>query len=256
MGYGIKADIWSFGITALELAHGRPPLSHLPISKSFMMRITNHLKLEDTHDTKKKKFSKAFKDMVSSCLSHEPSKRPTADKLLRHPFFKNCKSSDYLVKNVLQVVPSIEKRSADQITNIDKDESLSPLVKTRRVSGWNFNEDVLELSPVYPKQDKEMEKEKSEDLKESLVPNLVYLLGSLDVQRGMVMNVLAYCGGEKNEKSEKNENGREGRENQLMGIVGRLQQTVDELKMELQREMKKNAYLEETMESLKKKNNE
>jgi len=50
---------------------------------------------------KKKKFSKAFKEVVAACLSHDPSKRPSADKLLRHLFFKNCKSSDYLVKNVL-----------------------------------------------------------------------------------------------------------------------------------------------------------
>ena len=261
VGYGIKADIWSFGITALELAHGRPPLSHLSISKSFMMRITNRLRLEDAHDKKsmKKKFSKAFKEMVASCLSHDPSKRPSADKLLRHPFFKNCKSPDYLVKNVLQVVPSVEKRTEEQIANIDTEENSGPVVKNRRISGWNFNEDVFELSPVYPgdgnkeqsKDDHKEEEEKgtSESLKETLVPNLVYLLGSLDVQRGMVMNVLAYCG-----ESEKNEQSlREEREKQLIGCVGRLQQTVDELKTELQREMKKNAHLEEAVENLKKK---
>lgn len=264
VGYGIKADIWSFGITALELAHGRPPLSHLPISKSFMMRITNRLRLEDAHDKKsmkKKKFSKAFKEMVAACLSHDPSKRPSADKLLRHPFFKNCKSSDYLAKNVLQAVPSVAKRFQEQIANVDWEERCPPIAKNRRVSGWNFNEEALELSPVYPgdteksKDDpnkEEEEKGASEALKETLVPNLVYLLGSLDVQRGMVMNVLAYCGGrEKNE-----ENLREEREMQLMGIVGRLQQTVDDLKLELLREMKKNAHLEETLESLKMKSGE
>lgn len=112
MGYGVKADIWSFGITALELAHGRPPLSHLPLSKSLMMRITNRFRIEDSHDKndkekKKKKFSKAFKEMVAACLSQDPSKRPPAGRLLRHPFFKNCKSPEYLVKNVLQVVPPL-----------------------------------------------------------------------------------------------------------------------------------------------------
>ncbi|KAJ6811982.1 serine/threonine-protein kinase BLUS1 [Iris pallida] len=270
VGYGTKADIWSFGITALELAHGRPPLSHLPISKSFMMRITNRLRLEDAHDDKKnankkkKKFSKAFKDMVSACLSHDPSKRPSADKLLRHPFFRNCRSSDYLVKNVLQAVPMVEK-----IIEMDREEPSAPVVMSRRVSGWNFDEDVLELSPVlYPGEEAKVLDREEEDvreregrtdhdrsataaasLKESLVPNLVYLLGSLDEQRGMVMDVLACCGGGA-EKLE--EELREERERQLLGFVGRMQQTVDELRIELQQEAVKSACLEEVLENLKK----
>jgi serine/threonine-protein kinase OSR1/STK39 len=39
-GYSFKSDIWSFGITTLELAHGGPPFSHLiPPSKSLIMKI-------------------------------------------------------------------------------------------------------------------------------------------------------------------------------------------------------------------------
>ncbi|XP_059446749.1 serine/threonine-protein kinase BLUS1-like [Corylus avellana] len=92
--YGLQSDIWSFGITALELAHGRPPLSHdhLPPSKQL------------------KNFSKAFNDMVASCLHEDPSKRPSAETLLNHSFFKNCKGSDFIVKNVLQGLPSVEER--------------------------------------------------------------------------------------------------------------------------------------------------
>ncbi|XP_073013550.1 serine/threonine-protein kinase BLUS1 [Typha latifolia] len=291
VGYGIKADIWSFGITALELAHGRPPLSHLPLSKSLMMRITNRLRIEDAHDKnnkdiKKKKFSKAFKDMVASCLSHDPSKRPSADKLLRHPFFKNCKSPDYLVKNVLQVVPSVEERnksttSITKCSNIEIDhkdvESMSPLIKHRRVSGWNFNEDGLELDPIYPsyqgqekmenkvvvhdqKGEERDQGDKNEGMahvacevipsssifKQMLVPNLVCLLGSLDLQRGMVMNVLARCGCMDVEA-------REQREHELMAYLNGLQQTVDDLNLRLQKEMKKNAHLEELLDIIRMK---
>ncbi|KAL2332275.1 hypothetical protein Fmac_019856 [Flemingia macrophylla] len=166
-GYSFKADIWSLGITALELAHGRPPLSNLPPSKSMMLKITKRFRFSDLDKYRKgngRKFSKAFKDMVASCLDQDPSKRPTADKLLKHPFFKNCKGSECLVKNVLQGLPSVEKRykeikvcvNADGVqggdNDVDGDDDKEPdlQVKQRRISGWNFNEEGLELDPVFP----------------------------------------------------------------------------------------------------------
>ncbi|XP_017424412.1 serine/threonine-protein kinase BLUS1 [Vigna angularis] len=165
-GYSFKADIWSFGITALELAHGRPPLSHLPPSKSMMLKITKRFRFSDLDKYRKgngNKFSKAFKDMVASCLDQDPSKRPTADKLLKHPFFKNCKGTDFLVKNVLLGLPSVEKRYKESKVNEhadggghdddDDDEDPAMLVKERRISGWNFNQDGLELDPVFPNDD-------------------------------------------------------------------------------------------------------
>ncbi|KAF3334293.1 serine/threonine-protein kinase BLUS1 [Carex littledalei] len=292
-GYGVKADIWSFGITALELAHGHPPLSHLPLSKSLMMRITNRLRFEDAHvkcnkdPNKKKKFSKAFKDMVALCLAQDPAKRPSADKLLKHPFFKNCKSSEYLIKNVLQVLPKAEERfketrtdeNQSEINNIverDNAGNLPPLVKNRRVSGWNFNVDGLELVPVFPeninldvekeededintensKHPSEEEKEKEEKvmhpssvLKQMLVPSLVALFASLDLQRGMVFNVLEGCehvGGESTEEKTGEET-----ERQLEEYVRNLERIVEELNLNLQEEMKRNAYLEELLEKLK-----
>ncbi|OAY68210.1 Serine/threonine-protein kinase BLUS1 [Ananas comosus] len=284
VGYGIKADIWSFGITALELAHGRPPLSHLPLSKSLMMRITNRLRLEDApdHTSSKKKFSKAFKDMVASCLSHDPSKRPSADKLLRHPFFRSCKSADYLVKNVLQAVPTVEERFKEGPVTVGL---ASPPNKTRRVSGWNFHEEGFELDPIYLGEECEDESTKGEEgddddddqeegkeegemlqalstaapnaasstasvVKQVLVPNLVSLLGSLDLQRGMVMNLLARCvrcaeGDDEEMKV------REQREQLLLQYVNSLQQTINDLNLHLQKEMKKNDHLEELLENIK-----
>ncbi|KAK3190277.1 hypothetical protein Dsin_029838 [Dipteronia sinensis] len=173
-GYSLKADIWSFGITALELAHGRPPLSHLPPSKSLLMKITKRLRLSDyekSHNQKDKKFSKAFKDMVGSCLDHDPSKRPSAEKLLKHSFFRNCKGSDFLVKNVLSGLPTVEDRfretrivnkngSVDDETEEDPEsDSATTIVKQRRISGWNFNEDGFELDPVFPTESREKQSE-------------------------------------------------------------------------------------------------
>jgi serine/threonine-protein kinase OSR1/STK39 len=139
-GYTVKADIWSVGITALELAHGRPPLS-----------------------SKHKNFSKAFKEMVTSCLHQDPSKRPSAETLLKHSFFENCEGLDFLVKNVLQGLPSLEERFKEiskinihaplRSKKVDDDEGVwseRQSIKQRRISSWSFNEDGFELDPVYP----------------------------------------------------------------------------------------------------------
>ncbi|KAI3469717.1 hypothetical protein Pfo_026380 [Paulownia fortunei] len=160
-GYTFKADIWSFGITALELAHGRPPLSHLPPSKSLIMKITKRFQFSDryekTKDSKSKKFSKSFMDTVGLCLNQDPSKRPSAERLLNHPFFKNCKGPDFLVKNVLQGLPNVEQRFRGieiqrplSLNDEDEDNSSSgENVNQRRITGWNFNEEGFELDPVF-----------------------------------------------------------------------------------------------------------
>ncbi|CAJ1957798.1 unnamed protein product [Sphenostylis stenocarpa] len=131
-----------------------------------MLKITKRFRFSDFDKYRKgngKKFSKAFKDMVASCLDQDPSKRPTADKLLKHPFFKNCKGTDFLVRNVLQGLPSVEKRYKDNKVNEhadegehdddDDEEDPAMLVKERWISGWNFNQDGLELDPVFPNDD-------------------------------------------------------------------------------------------------------
>ncbi|GAB4850983.1 hypothetical protein Ancab_030279 [Ancistrocladus abbreviatus] len=167
-GYSFRADIWSFGITALELAHGRPPLSHLPPSKSLLMKMTKKFRFSDyaksSGESKNKKFTKAFKDMVALCLHQDPGRRPTAGKLLKHSLFKGCKGSDFLVKNVLHGLPSVENRfrqskltrlpsmSAKSDDDDEDNEGSSALgaVKQRRISGWNFNEDGFQLDPIFP----------------------------------------------------------------------------------------------------------
>ena len=175
-GYGFKADMWSFGITSLELAHGCPPLSHLPLSKSLLLKITKRFRFSDYEKKEKdksktKKFSKGFKDMVGLCLDQDPSKRPSAEKLLKHPFFKNCnKGPDFLVKNVLQGLASVEERfrvhktlqslkpviSNEDSADEDEDDVISSQrEKQRRISGWNFNEDGFKLDPVFPTESNE-----------------------------------------------------------------------------------------------------
>jgi serine/threonine protein kinase len=94
-GYDYKADIWSFGITSLELATGHAPFAKFPPMKVLMMTLSNAPPTLD-REGGKHKYSKYFKDMIDLCLQKEPNKRPSADKLLLHPFFKQAKKRDFL----------------------------------------------------------------------------------------------------------------------------------------------------------------
>lgn len=147
-GYDFKADIWSFGITALELAHGHAPFSKYPPMKVLLMTLQNAPPGLDYE--RDKRFSKSFKEMVAACLVKDPKKRPTSEKLLKHPFFKHAKSYEFLARSILEGLPPLGERfrvlkakEADLLVQNkalygDK-EQLSQQEYIRGISAWNFN---------------------------------------------------------------------------------------------------------------------
>ena len=88
--------------------------------------------------------------VVASCLNQDPSKRPSADQLLEYSFFKNCEGLGFLFKKVFNALPNVEERfeeakalhdgTSSQITASTDTDSAGPRMKTRRISGWKFND--------------------------------------------------------------------------------------------------------------------
>ncbi|KAK5584898.1 hypothetical protein RB653_006516 [Dictyostelium firmibasis] len=80
--YNIKCDIWSLGITAIEMAESFPPLYAMPPTRAMLM-IPN--KPPPTL-SKPHHFSKELNDFIGQCCQKDPEKRPSALELLAHPF--------------------------------------------------------------------------------------------------------------------------------------------------------------------------
>lgn len=81
VGYEYKADIWSLGITCIEMAEGKPPFSNLHPMRAIFMIPT---KPPPTF-ANRLKFSQNFLDFVDSCLVKVPKERANSTQLLRVP---------------------------------------------------------------------------------------------------------------------------------------------------------------------------
>ncbi|XP_054944949.1 mitogen-activated protein kinase kinase kinase kinase 4 isoform X38 [Physeter macrocephalus] len=82
--YDYRSDLWSCGITAIEMAEGAPPLCDMhPMRALFLIPRNPPPRL------KSKKWSKKFFSFIEGCLVKNYTQRPPTEQLLRHPFIRD-----------------------------------------------------------------------------------------------------------------------------------------------------------------------
>lgn len=98
-GYNQLCDIWATGITAIELAELQPPMFDLHPMRALFLMSKSSFKPPTLKD--KDKWSPIFHSFIKTALTKNPKKRPTAEKLLSHPFVTS-EMSVRIVKELLQ----------------------------------------------------------------------------------------------------------------------------------------------------------
>lgn len=116
IGYDCVADIWSLGITALEMAEGKPPYGDIhPMRAIFMIPTKPPPSFRDPDI-----WSSEFIDFVSLCLVKNPEERATATELLVHEFIRNAKPCSILSQMIAEAKEIRENQAYRQAAAISQ----------------------------------------------------------------------------------------------------------------------------------------
>jgi len=138
-GYDQMADIWSMGITAIEMAKGEPPYADIhPMRVLFMIPKNPPPTLEGN-------FSKYFKEFVRECLQHDPSKRPTSKDCLKHKFITKSKRTNSLIELIER-----KKRWDDLVGNKSSESEKDEKQEKHQMMKfeWKWDDTIKEMPEI------------------------------------------------------------------------------------------------------------
>lgn len=163
-GYDGKADVWSLGITCIEMWDGKPPY-HSVRPMLAMIMIPNK---PPPSVVNVEKCSPEFVDFMAQCLNKDPNIRPDAKTMLEHPFIKKAAPLKPLVEEILELIEQKGLGLDDDPEEVE-DELATPLSgdESEDSSVGRYDDDTVKRHSLAPS---EKGTKKSASAKRASVP--------------------------------------------------------------------------------------
>ena len=136
--YDVKTDIWSLGITCIELAESVPPYEDLKPNMVMNKIAKTPPKVEELINVEE--YSESFVDFIGKCLIVDQNKRPSAKELIEHEFIKkNSKGKEFVKKLIEENKDEIEEQINEKIQELKK-------IKDNIYDDNNLEEDLTKIN--------------------------------------------------------------------------------------------------------------
>lgn len=113
-GYSAKVDIWSLGCVVLEMFAGKRPWSNFEVVAA-MFKIGKSKTAPPIPEDTLPLISKSGREFLDDCFMIDPERRPTADKLLSHPFIQSSKTFNFKATKLAGLIKSNDRLNSSKL---------------------------------------------------------------------------------------------------------------------------------------------